>query len=169
MGKLRDELIRTGTPAPWLMGVPDTAGSIRRELKSHVQGKSRGLPDPYRKPQPGVTEAGILRATKELLTKLRIMHRRIDCNGKIVNTAQGPILAPGSHTGLPDIIGCLSGAFLALELKRPGARVSPIQMSTLFELQTAGARVAIVVNPAKLDSWLKTGVSTCTLENIPVV
>lgn len=48
------------------------------------------------------------------------------------------------ETGLPDIIGCLDGRFLALEVKMPGEQPSDIQAFRLAEFSRAGATAAVV-------------------------
>lgn len=46
--------------------------------------------------------------------------------------------------GIPDIIGCFKGRFIALEVKRPGEQPTKLQAKTLELLQAAGAVTGIV-------------------------
>lgn len=52
--------------------------------------------------------------------------------------------SPYMPRGIPDIIGCYRGRFVALEVKRPGEKPSVIQGVTLRALKRAGAITAIV-------------------------
>lgn len=54
-----------------------------------------------------------------------------------------------SRRGIPDIVGCVNGVFFALELKRKGGKVAPIQRYTLDEITKAGG-IALVVDE---DNW----------------
>lgn len=46
--------------------------------------------------------------------------------------------------GIPDIIGCFLGRFVAFEVKQPGEKPTPIQRLTIQLLKKAGAVVEIV-------------------------
>lgn len=46
--------------------------------------------------------------------------------------------------GLPDIIGCHEGRFFALEVKRPGKHLTPLQALTLSRIASAGGIAARV-------------------------
>lgn len=56
-----------------------------------------------------------------------------------------------SKAGTPDIIACLRGRFVAIEVKQPGGRVSPLQMAHIKLINQAGgvAFVAYSVEEAK--------------------
>ena len=41
-------------------------------------------------------------------------------------------------SGIPDIICCLDGRFIGIEVKRPGGKVSRLQEITLRKIETAG-------------------------------
>lgn len=45
--------------------------------------------------------------------------------------------------GLPDIIGCYRGRFIAVETKMPGGRLSTRQVYVITKLREAGARVVV--------------------------
>ncbi len=46
--------------------------------------------------------------------------------------------------GIPDIIGCYKGRFIAFEVKRPGETPSAIQSATLRALRKSGATAETV-------------------------
>lgn len=48
--------------------------------------------------------------------------------------------------GIPDIIGCFKGSFIAFEVKRPGEKPRKIQDHTLKLLREAGAVTGVVYN-----------------------
>ena len=45
--------------------------------------------------------------------------------------------------GVPDIIGCYQGYFVAIEVKMPGNRPTSLQSRTIQLLETAGARAGV--------------------------
>ena len=134
-----------------------------------IKGKSYRLPKPYDK-RDDTPESEILGECKDVLTIMKIWHRRIDVAGKIVHTSTGSTMVPTSMRGLPDIIGCLAnGRMLCLELKRSGGQVSSEQIRVLSDLQALGALCAIVVSYDKLRGFLTSGEAVDELEGIPVV
>lgn len=46
--------------------------------------------------------------------------------------------------GQPDILGSYQGRVLALEVKRPGGRATPLQLATLAKWRQAGAVAGVV-------------------------
>ena len=40
--------------------------------------------------------------------------------------------------GIPDIVGCISGVFFGVELKRPGARPRKLQVYVMEQIRNAG-------------------------------
>jgi len=51
---------------------------------------------------------------------------------------------PFQESGLPDIIGCWEGKFIAFEVKRPGEEATPLQLHVLDEIHKNRGLVAIV-------------------------
>lgn len=49
-------------------------------------------------------------------------------------------------TGLPDIIICYKGKFLALEVKRPGGKLTKLQEKTIKDIKAAGGKAYIVTS-----------------------
>jgi hypothetical protein len=76
-------------------------------------------------------ESSITRAIMQFLRSLP------DCHA--VKTWGGPISA-----GLPDILGCWRGRAFALEVKRPGGKLTPRQAAGLDTWRRAGAIAAVV-------------------------
>jgi hypothetical protein len=58
-----------------------------------------------------------------------------------------------SRRGIPDIVGCVNGVFFALELKRKGGKVAPIQRYTLDEITKAGG-IGLVVDETNWEGTL---------------
>ena len=48
-----------------------------------------------------------------------------------------------SHAGIPDLILCVNGFFVAIELKVPGNTTTQIQDVTLDKILEAGGRTAV--------------------------
>lgn len=65
---------------------------------------------------------------------------------------------PGSPTGAADIIGSLSGKYVACEVKMPGKEPRPAQLYWMRRKQKAGAIVFVAHSvseaKAKLEYWL---------------
>jgi len=55
-----------------------------------------------------------------------------------------------------DFIGCIKGTFFAIETKAPGKAPTPRQLSTIAEMQAAGAHVMVYdgTDPTVLAAWL---------------
>lgn len=53
---------------------------------------------------------------------------------------------PMQKSGIPDILACRNGRLLAIEVKRPGGRVTAIQRKRLAELEAAGADVVVITS-----------------------
>src|SRR5690606_41644066 len=48
------------------------------------------------------------------------------------------------RSGVPDIIACVNGKFVGIEVKKPGGIVSPLQRAKIEQIQKAGG-IAFVV------------------------
>lgn len=68
---------------------------------------------------------------------------------------------PMAIAGIPDIIGCWRGRFVAIELKAPHRRteasggVSPIQRRVLDLITAAGGIAIVAYSVDEVMSWLK--------------
>src|SRR5690606_36230543 len=47
--------------------------------------------------------------------------------------------------GVPDIIGCYQGIFVAMEVKRPREKPTPLQVATIKDIRQLGKGIAVVV------------------------
>lgn len=164
MGKLRDQLLATATREPWLL--PEN----RKIAKAKPpKATSWPLPKPYNRPN-GEHERDILRAILAELRRLGCVAERIDVQGKILWSGDGEgRLVSTQMVGLPDIIGCKEGRFLALEVKRPGGRVSGDQIGALQRLQASGALVCLACGTGELAAWLEGWEPEASLMGIPVL
>ena len=48
------------------------------------------------------------------------------------------------HAGLPDIMCCIGGRFVAFEVKTPGGRTTGLQEATLYRIRNAGGAAHVV-------------------------
>lgn len=78
---------------------------------------------------------------------------------------------PTMMAGLPDIIACVDGRFLALETKVPEKRgnVSPIQKRVHELMRQAGARVEVVCGPSEALGIVDAMRTAPTITAIPEV
>ena len=51
-----------------------------------------------------------------------------------------------STAGIPDIIACMGGRFVALEVKQPGGKPTRLQEITLGKIREAGGIAAVVTS-----------------------
>lgn len=61
------------------------------------------------------------------------------------------------QSGLPDIVGCLSGVFLGIEVKMPGRKkkLTALQQRTLDRIEAAGGVAGVVTSVEELDDLLQ--------------
>ena len=57
---------------------------------------------------------------------------------------------PYARRGVPDLLACIGGRFVGLELKRPGAEPSPHQLLEHGRIEAAGGSVFVVRSVADL-------------------
>lgn len=56
---------------------------------------------------------------------------------------------PFQVAGFPDLLGCVCGLFVALEVKQPGEVASEIQKDTIEEIKQAGGISGVVTSDAE--------------------
>lgn len=52
----------------------------------------------------------------------------------------------GQQAGIPDIVGCLDGRFVAIEVKRPGKRPTKLQDHVMGRIREAGGAVGVATS-----------------------
>ncbi len=57
--------------------------------------------------------------------------------------------------GIPDVVGCLCGRFIALEVKRPGGRPTRLQEWVLDRIRRAGGVAAVVYSLDEAEAIIK--------------
>lgn len=57
-----------------------------------------------------------------------------------------------TKAGVPDLLVCCNGHFLAIELKGPTGKPSPLQLHTIEEIKKAGG-TALVLYPKDFDKF----------------
>ncbi len=82
--------------------------------------------------------------TRRLLARLR---QRGHYAIKIVGS-------PQQQRGLPDLVACVDGTFVGIEVKRPGRKATPGQARELERIGLAGGRAAVVTSLAELEELL---------------
>lgn len=56
--------------------------------------------------------------------------------------------------GIPDIIACVGGRFVALEVKQPGRQATRLQAATLDKIRGAGGIAAVVTSVEEAEQTL---------------
>lgn len=59
-----------------------------------------------------------------------------------------------TQKGVPDLLCCVDGRFVAVEIKREGGRATPLQLYTIENIKHAGG-VAIVLYPRDFEAFKK--------------
>ncbi len=54
--------------------------------------------------------------------------------------------SPYQERGIPDLVGCINGRFVALEVKRPGEKPTKYQENQLQAIGTAGGVTGVVTS-----------------------
>jgi hypothetical protein len=58
--------------------------------------------------------------------------------------------------GLPDVVCCLNGRFVAFEIKQPGGRLTKLQEITIAKIKAAGGEAFKVTSVGEVKEILKT-------------
>lgn len=57
-----------------------------------------------------------------------------------------------TRAGLPDLVVCANGKFIALELKNEKGKATPLQLANIRDIQGAGG-VALILRPQDFDKF----------------
>lgn len=79
---------------------------------------------------------------REKYLQSKILKALRDFGGWWVKYHPGPRYG---QPGVPDIIGCYQGIFVAMEVKRPGEKPTPLQAATIKDIRQLGKGIAVVV------------------------
>lgn len=111
----------------------------------------------------GRAEAGI---SRYVLDRLMILERQGQCyyfransfSGRIVNRRSGELgsYINNSKPGLPDVIACIKGAFIGIELKSITGRQSPSQKTAQQQIEALGGKYWLIRTPEQFEQALKT-------------
>lgn len=71
-------------------------------------------------------------------------------HGEVVKTHGGPAAVAGT----PDLLICLGGRFVAIELKQPGNKPTPRQLNKLRHYEAAGAIAGWATTMEQVDALL---------------
>ena len=59
-----------------------------------------------------------------------------------------------TKSGIPDLLACVNGRFVAIEVKGDGGNVSPLQVYTLSKISVSGG-IAMVVYPSQFEKFCR--------------
>lgn len=68
--------------------------------------------------------------------------------------------------GVPDFILCVCGAFVAIELKAPGGKTTPLQAHTIEQIQKAGGRAVVCDSLDAVKSVVETSIGRAMDEQL---
>ena len=149
---IRDKLLET---AHVMSDYRDKDARDNRSLGSYLTGKDMRLPAPYKR-VGGPLEKVIQKEIKQALDKAKLTHWRIEMSGKLVSTgANESTMIPSENPGISDIIGILpDGRFFAIEIKRPGGKLSSHQVRFLSDIKDNNGVACVGVSTAIVDVLL---------------
>jgi hypothetical protein len=120
-----------------------------------LAGDDHALPAPYNR-RTEVREADVLKGVKDVLKLHNVWHRRLEGTGKVINGKAGLQMIPGDLKGMPDVLACVQGRLIAIEVKAPGGKLSAAQYGTLRGIRDAGGLALVVCSAEKLALTLQT-------------
>ena len=59
-----------------------------------------------------------------------------------------------TKSGIPDLLACVNGRFVAIEVKGYGGIVAPLQVRTLCKIKDSGG-IAMVVYPSQFEKFCR--------------
>lgn len=59
------------------------------------------------------------------------------------------------HAGTPDVLGCVRGRMIAVEVKRPGQAATPLQAAELRKWEAAGAVALVATSVQQVEDALR--------------
>lgn len=100
---------------------------------------------------PPVREADVLVGCIQLLRLRGIFHFRNNTGATKIGGRYVRFGAPGS----PDIVACVNGQFVGIEVKRPGGKLSEAQEAVQNALHRAGGHYLVVRDVSDLHAALE--------------
>lgn len=107
----------------------------------------------------GASEADIQRQCLQVLRMYGAVPIRVNSGAVAVAAAGGHkrrFVRMNSAPGCSDIIACFLGAFIAVEVKRPGGKLTESQRQFLAEVTAAGGVACVITSAADLAGMLQT-------------
>lgn len=153
MGKILDDILASAKPKEEYF-----EHVLAQKTTDDKKVKRRPLSKKVRSLDKGLLERKIQKEIIEMLKEKNIFHRRIEGSGKITHTSKdSATLTSSSQKGMADIIACLKGWFIAIEVKKPKGYVDPFQANFLSNLMSEGGKAVIATDAERLRKWLETG------------
>jgi len=59
-----------------------------------------------------------------------------------------------NRAGIPDLLCCISGKFIGIEVKMPGANASPLQLANGTMIEAAGGLFLVATSAAEVRDFL---------------
>ena len=60
-----------------------------------------------------------------------------------------------NRAGIPDLLGCINGRFIGIEVKGPGGKASPLQVANILMIEAAGGIGLIAYSVAEVKEHLE--------------
>lgn len=136
MGKKFEEVVKGATE-----GIASQMAFYESRPKPDLSTKSITI---GKRVKGGEKESVIQSAILDFLRCKNIYAWRNNNQGRIIQTKVGAIMGQSFAAGTSDILGCLpNGKFLAIEVKRPGGKVTAGQANFIDRIRSCGG-VAII-------------------------
>lgn len=101
----------------------------------------------------GGIQAGIARAEQEQQMKEQDIQAKIQ---KYLKARGGYVIKTitSNRAGIPDIICCLDGRFIGIEVKIPGSKASPLQLANGVMIEAAGGLFLVATSVTEVRDFL---------------
>ena len=153
MGKILDEILASAQPKEAYY-----ESVLAKKATDDKKVKKRGLGKIVRALDTGKPEKKIQKEIIDMLKEMGVFHRRIEGSGKITHTGKdSATLTSSSQKGMSDVVACIKGWFVAIEIKKPKGLVDPFQANFLTGLMEAGGKAIIATDANRLKELLETG------------
>ncbi len=161
MGKLRDLLVMA--PGPERDNLQKKLGAeiskVNYNNRLPAKFKDETCKDIVIKGDPANKHKKELEIEKEIcayLASLKIQFWNMKIKGEVQSIGRGrAILKASKNQGFPDILCCVSGMFLGIEVKRPGGKQSIYQQQMQKIIEKAGGYYVIVTSVKEIDTFLR--------------
>ena len=149
-GPERDALIKKANAS---ISVPNYSNEVPKKFKDEANNAVRIKGDPANKHK---SELQIEKELESYLFSKRIKFWNMKIKGEIQSIGKGlAVMKKSKNRGFPDILCCIRGLWVGIEVKKPGGIQSQDQVQMQYDIQAAGGVYIIATSVRELEASLK--------------